>query len=410
MSIKKITNFLKNKILLDYVYNIVGFAIYIFCQQFIIFPFIGKDISVANKLGTYLTLLAIINIFSSGFGSSLGDVRVLSENEDNNSFGFKFIISLLTFFSCIIIFLISFFIFSLSFLDATLIAMWGILSIYRNYITSEYVKYKKFNYILVLMIMYSIGTLLGIVLNIYLINSFAIIFLSAEIIAFIFNYNKSVFLKEKIISKKLSKHNSKVFIELSLSTFFNYLTNSIDKFIIPIILGPVVLANYYCIAISSKLLGMLTSPLSAVILGWSKSLSSLITKNKMKKIIANLLLLFLIIFILSLLLTPVLVQILYPAYVSYVPYFLFIVSFNGALLVIADLIQPLFIRIIGTTLLSYINFSRLVLYLSIGLLITKVFGIMGFAYFMGILELLTNCTKIIIVYINVKRRKSNDIE
>jgi len=404
MSIKKVSKLLKNKMMIDYMYNIVGYAIYIFCQQILIFPFIGKDISVANKLGTYVTLLAIINIFSSGFGSSLGDVRVLSEKEENNNFGFQILILLLIIFSGSILFVVSFFYFHFSFLNSIFITFWGIFSVYRNYITSEYIKFKKFNLILILMIMYSVGTVIGLFINLYFINSFAIIFLSAEILSFIFYIQKSVFFKEKIEKRKLSKHDNKVFLELSSSTFFSYATNSIDKFLIPIILGPAVLATYYSIAISSKLIGMLTGPLSRVILGWTNSLSSVITLKKFKKMAMNLILLFGIVFLLSLIMTPILVKLLYPAYVSYVPSFLIIVSINGALRVLADLIQPFFIRLAGTKLLSYINLSRLFIYITFGLLFTKVFGIFGFAYFMCVLEILTNCIKIIIIYFNIKKR------
>ena len=389
-------------------YNIIGYAIYILCQQLFIFPYIGRDLNHADEFGVFVSLLAIINIFSSGIGSSLGDVRVISRDKDqNNDVGFQILIIILLAISLIIFICVSFIYFKLSLTVSFLISIWAIFSIYRSYIISEFIKRKLFNYIFMSLFFYFVGCLFGLAFYNYFFHNFVIIFIFSELLSFIFYFNKSIYKFEKINFKKLSKVNRNIFIEISSSTFFSYATNSIDKILIPIVLSPGLLATYFSISVSSKIISMITGPLSRVILGWTDSFNSFINKKRFFKFIIVLNLLFFVVFSFSYISTPYLVKLLYPSYKEYIQLYLFIVSINGALLVLSSLLDPFFIRVVGTKNLAKINFFKLLLFSSIGVYIAKNFKIIGFAYFIGIIELFTIIIKLILMSKDIKKGELN---
>ena len=188
--IKKHKMFIK-----DILLNSFSFAIYIFSQQIIFMPIMGKLLP-ENTFANFIIFISIFSIISNSFGCELGVVRQIKE--DNNSSQYNYIMRWLLG-SVLIVSIICLSFLKFSILETLLLSIVVSLANIRLYICSCFRMKKYFKGVMVQNILYLIGLLFG--LGLFL--KFKIIWipsLIAELVSLSYSLIKSDF---TLFSKKV---------------------------------------------------------------------------------------------------------------------------------------------------------------------------------------------------------------
>ncbi len=365
----------------DVITNIIAFMVLISSQQLIALPLVAKDVSV-NEFGKILTLFAVANIISAVFGSDIGNVRLVMREKykelgESGDFKIIFLIAI-TFCSIVILFFSIYFIGVNEFINITLFMFFCILSTLRFYSIAEYRERKEFNKILKQNIFFFIGMISALPLY-FMFKNWIILFIMAEIIAFIYSSRHILIFREPLRTTSLLKLTVKKSIQLGTNTGLTYSLSYIDRLIINPIIGAQGVSIYYASSFVSKIGNIVLNPLSGVMLGWLSN-----TKQKHRKKIFKLISILSIViggiyFIVSLIISPLVIKLLYPQFYQEALKIYIYTCIMGAIYASTSLLKPVIIRFCSIKLLTYANFLYGLIFVVLGFYMTKIHGIIGFA-------------------------------
>lgn len=365
------------KIVTDLFFNTFGFGIYIIAQQIILLPIMAKvfDENEFSKIVLYISVFAII---TNVLGNELGIVRQVKSDEENNSGNYNRILLQLTPF-IIIISVIVLAILKFSIIEIILLTITILLGNIRLYVSAFFRNNKDFKNIVIQNIIYLIGIALGIII-IYKIKLIWIPMLIAEILCLIFNLIKTDIIKQKAIKSNVNKSIWKTFKDFGIISFLVNMTTYFDKIIIYPILGKSAVSVYYSTSSMSKVLALITNPIHGVILSWIKGNDEKL-RNKITKITlkANIPIV-IITFILGLPITYLAVMILYPKYLNSAIPLILPVTIAMAFNTVATIVKAILLKFIDSKKLVNTYITYIIILVILAIIMSKLFGIIGFAY------------------------------
>lgn len=365
--IKKHKMFIK-----DILLNSFSFAIYIFSQQIIFMPIMGKLLP-ENTFANFIIFISIFSIISNSFGCELGIVRQIKE--DNNSSQYNYIMRWLLG-SVLIVSIICLSFLKFSILETLLLSIVVSLANIRLYICSCFRMKKYFKGVMVQNILYLIGLLFG--LGLFL--KFKIIWipsLIAELVSLSYSLIKSDF---TLFSKKVKveKKTLVAFKDYSIIEFLINMMTYFDKILIYPILGTNAVNVYYATTTMSKMVSLISNPLHSVLLSWIKNDGK--SKDGILTIVFKYCFsLILLISIITIPLTYIAVRLLYNSYLNDSLLIIIPISIGAGFAFATSIIKAVILKYIDSkkTLSSYIKYFISFIILSI--ILSKFYGLMGFA-------------------------------
>ena len=365
------------KIVTDLFFNTFGFGIYIIAQQIILLPIMAKVFN-ENEFSKIVLYISVFAIITNVLGNELGIVRQVKREEENSSGDYNRILLQLTPF-IIIISVIVLAVLKFSIIEIILLTITILLGNIRLYVSAFFRNNKDFKNIVIQNIIYLIGIALGIII-IYKIKLIWIPMLIAEILCLIFNLIKTDIIKQKAIKSNVNKSIWKTFKDFGIISFLVNMTTYFDKIIIYPILGKSAVSVYYSTSSMSKVLALITNPIHGVILSWIKGNDEKL-RNKITKITlkANIPIV-IITFILGLPITYLAVMILYPKYLNSAIPLILPVTIAMAFNTVATIVKAILLKFIDSKKLVNTYITYIIILVILAIIMSKLFGIIGFAY------------------------------
>lgn len=400
---------MKHRIVKDSILNIAATMIFTVATQFIVYPIFGKTMS-SSDFGVFLTIQGLINAFGVIFGGSLNNIKLINEEKktDNTSY-LKLLILSVILNSIIISLSLLFFLNSINIQQYIILIITGNLILLRSYLTVYYRINLNYIYILIHMTVTSIGYILGIMIYTHF-NDWTLVFFIGELFSFIFLFFTTRFLSD-IKKFKISDNNKylyKSFGDLALSNSISNIMLYLDRFLLTPLLGTADVGVFYVSSLIGKMSGIVLQPISGVILTYI-SKDNRLSKWKTYKLTSIISTIFgLFLFAVTIIISPVFIKIFYPDFVlSIKPYYI-LASLGAIILILSNLLQPLTLKYCNIKWQIFIQFSYGFLYIILGIILTKLFGLMGFV----VAVLIANSYRFlfihILLFIKLRKSEKND--
>jgi O-antigen/teichoic acid export membrane protein len=375
----KLNNSLKvyNKILREFIFNIISFSLLILIQQVVALPIISRFYD-AEYFGQIILAFGISNIIASIFGFSIGNARLLDESPYNEIY-----IKLLKG-SNVLVLVISFFIYNYifrdnSYIEGLIYSVICLLGSIRFFFISEFRLRNSHRWIFNQNGLYFIGSIIGIGFFFYNEN-WLLLFLMSEILSVVITYI-FYFYKNNIFNSFNDNSSFKLTntVQLMINNGFSYSLSQYDRFVIYPLLGAINVSLYYSAAISSKIGGLVMNPLSNYILG---KLSN--KKEEDKNKIINLVLIgslffSIVYFILSIITTPLMVRILYPSFLNKIEHIIYPICLGASIMGGVNFVKPVIMKFKGVKFYNKVFLLYGVALITMSILLGINYSLLGIA-------------------------------
>lgn len=368
-------NFSKYKnIIVELIINVFAFTLLVISQQTIALPFISRYTDPL-LFGKIIIIFGINNIITSMLGFSIGNARLLDNNIYNHTFLKKFKIS--NFFVIVFSFLIFLFLFH-EIVNALFFSLISLVGNFRYFIISEFRIKNAHNSIFKQNLFYFLGILLG-VASFYFVKNWLIIFFIAELLAIIVSFKLTSLNFFKRFKDKTYIKSTNI-NQLILSNGASYSLSQYDRFVIYPILGAFNVSLYYSTSVSSKIGSLIMNPVSNFILG-KLSGKNIKDNNKLFKFtIKSTIIITIIYFIFSTIITPLIVKILYPSFFSNIGQLIVPICLDGGIMAGMNILKPFYIKIIGIKPYNRLFFIYSTMLIIISIVFCFKYGLIGVAY------------------------------
>ncbi|MDU4738410.1 hypothetical protein [Clostridium sp.] len=400
-------NITKLKIIKDLSLNILGSFIMTGITQIIIYPFLSRKLGNIS-FGSLLTLIGLSNAIGVIFGSALNNIRLLKQHkyeELPKKGDFKRLLLTSQIVIIVLIIIVSIIFKSqITTLESLLLILVTIFTMYRGYMNVYYRIDLNYIYILVHMVITSVGYIIGMLIFKY-IRVWPVVFLSGEIAAFIFALLTTKYRVESRKKTVLYNETKKDFTQLVLSNTMANLLLYLDRLIINPILGSANVSIYFVSSIVGKTLGIVLQPLSSMILTYISKIKK-INKKRLFIAIALVTLLFGVFsYILSIPITPIIIKLLYKeSYLQAMPFYN-ISNLSVILMIMGNLIQPVILKYCPIVWQSIVQGIYTTIYLLLVITLMNRYGLMGFCIGAVIANLIRLIIFLVVGYIYVFNKK-----
>lgn len=383
----------KRKILFDAMLNIIASAIPIVILQIIALPIIGLHLG-DTKYGLAVTLISFATLFSLPFGNVLNNVRLLmdSQYKQNDIVGD---FNVLLFVSIIINSIIMvvgtiYYVGYCSPINILLMIVLSGLNLMREYLIVSFRITLDYKAILINNTILGIGYLAGLILF-SIVGYWQLVFIAGAIVSLIYIIISSKLLNENFTKTKLFKETTYKSVILFLSTFMKSILNYADKLLLFPLLGPIAVSVYYSATLMGKIISMVITPISGVMLSYLARMDRMKMKSFFLFLIANIgigIFGYIIILIIS---EPILKS-LYPNWASESLKLIYITTATAMVGVICSVIHPIILRFNHINWQIFINAFNLIIYIICVFVSYNLYGLIGFCSGMlisSIIRLLT---------------------
>lgn len=364
------------KILSDVFYSLFSSAFPLILLQLFILPAVASSVS-AEYNGLILTIISLITIFSSAFGNSLNNARLLTEKEIGKDEKGDYNL-LILFFSIlnVIFLLIAIRVLNLDVEYTFLIVLSSVVYMLIQYYIVYYridINYQK---VLISNIFLCIGYIIG-----FFIFKKTEIWILIYFLGYVFSllyilYQNPLF-KEPIKITKNFKKVVSVSSTLLLVTFVASLLNYIDRLILFPLLGGEMVSIYYSASLIGKLGGMVVSPINSVVLSYIVKIKEI----KLKQFLSVLAILFVLIIVgyfLSVLVAKPILYILYAQWASESMKYIPITTLTAMITIATTVLNPFILNWCHTKWQLVINITYLIAYLVLSFSLINLYGLYGF--------------------------------
>lgn len=324
----------------DSIYNIIASLILTLAMQAFAYPILAKNFD-AHVYGSILTIMGFINVLGVTIGSSLNNSRLLthSDIEDNKKIG-DYNVLLVS--SLALSFLIVILVWGSNVNSYLYFALVFLIS-FRSYHTVSFrinINYKK---MLIVNSLGAFGYFVGALVLKYF-NYWPIIFIVAEIFSLLYlMFSASTFREGIKVTNNFGIYTFQ-YVYLLLSNIVANAMQYMDRFLIFPILGSEIVSIYTTASFAGKTLGIVTAPISGVILTHTVKNRTLTRESFIKNCIINIFLV-MSFYIILLFIGPTIVGYLYPTLISQALPYMPIANLAALALILGNLTQP--------TLLTY---------------------------------------------------------
>lgn len=272
------------KVIVDLIYSTVSYAAPVFCLQFIVQPLIAQILG-AEKNGLFLTIIALNYFIVNITATVLHTVRLLSNSkyeEENLKGDFNILWLAFTALNVIIMTVgVISYTNSSNIAEIVLSAAIVVLFMYHDYITVQYRVKLSYNKIFIDNMILCVGYFLGLGF-LKLTGYWQFVFIAPYAASAVFNYFNTDFIREPFKITKLFKATSLKYLALAGSVALGTCVNYCDRLILYPLLGGEQVSIFTAASIMGKMLALVSTPLSNVILSYVVKIKDF--KIKFKKI------------------------------------------------------------------------------------------------------------------------------
>ena len=251
-------------------FSFFSYALPLAALQFVIQPIIASRLG-AELNGQFLTLMSI-NYFLIGITATvLNTVRMLQHEEYRKQgyvgdFNIYFSVYALT---LLVVMPILFVVYTgrLNAIDILLYVIVGILYLYHDYIFAQYRLELKYGKILINNVIIVVGYFIGLAIF-FRIGYWQIVVITAYLLSGIYDFFNTTFLREPIRKTPLLKDTSRKILYYTGSNVLSSFVTYCDKLLLYPLLGGALVSVYSTATMVGKLLLLLSSPLSSVLLSY----------------------------------------------------------------------------------------------------------------------------------------------
>lgn len=369
---------INKKVLYDILLNIVSISIPVFILQFIVYP-ISSRFFDADTYGLMLTIYSLWIMISNTFGNVLNNIRLLKNekyNEKNIQGDFLVIYRKWNGFNAIIICgIIIFYSNEFNLFHIFLGVFVAFLVLTKAYAEVGFRIVINYKLIAINNILQGLGYLIGCFFAI-ISNIWEFIFLLGYLIPCLFVAKKTNLLKEQHQRTVWFKETKSDCNRLLIATIIYSMINYADKLVLYPLMGGHAVAIYYTATILGKMIGMVTSPISNVLLTYVAKWKT--DRNIFGKILLVSVFLVVAGYIITLLLAKPIIGFLYPQWVEDVMIYMPITTANVSLLTLISILSPFVLKFCDMKWQIVINGVGTVVYFISALFLWKLFGLTGF--------------------------------
>ncbi len=388
---------LKKKIIIDSILNIIASALPIVVLQLIILPLIASDLGEV-EYGKVLTLISLATLFSVPFGNVINNVRLLLDKKykDDGLEGDFNVILLASIFINIII-MICGLIYYKNFdsgWDTLLFLLYATLSLLREYLIVTFRLVLNYKGIFINNIVLGIGYLLGFLLF-KLLGYWQLIYIVGAISSLTYVVRNGDICREKM---KTTVYFSSTFYKSSvlfISTLMKSIPNYADKLVLYPLIGASAVSVYYSATLLGKLIYMVITPVSSVMLSYLSKMDSISTKKFLKSLF-YVSILGAFSYIIVIFISVPLLNLLYPKWAEASMELVWITSATAIVGAISSVINPVILRFKNINWQIIINFFNLIVYVIAVYSLNSILGLKGFALGMLIASLINLIITIVI--------------
>lgn len=369
-------DFIKN-----FMYNFLSSAFPTVVLQFIVQPIIAKHLG-SEEFGQYLTLMSL-NFFIVGITASvLNTVRMLQnkeyeERKIRGDFNIVFLI-----YAVIITFVLPegwlFYTKSSSLTDILLYLFIGYLYLYHDYIFAQYRLRMQFFKILINNSLLVTGYLVGLCVFLTVIDKWQLIIIIAYSFGAVYDYINTDFIREPMKKTEMFSSTIKMIVSLTAANALNYAVSYFDKLLLQPLLGGTSVSIYSTASLVGKMLLLVSSPLTSLVLSYLVRIDKFnlrITKRMIVLLFGSMALLYGVCVAIGYPITST----LYPDWASESQKYIPITAAAGVFNFAYGLLNVILIRFYKTDLQIIIQGLNLALYISVCLILLKMWSLLGFS-------------------------------
>lgn len=389
--------YVKKKIAIDVILNIIAAAMPIALLQLLLFPSLAAEIG-ADLYGFIVAIYSVFALAPGSFGNVLNNLRLVHQTDWGSSTDSDFNV-LLLFSGCFsVVITIAYAVLNgfSDYLSLLLISFTAACWIAREFGSVAFRLELDFKAICANSFTMCIGYALGYLLFL-LLGNWAFIFLTGQLFSCVY-----ILLKSNIFSLrfKATGHFNQVTkeaMQLTGSVFMARASTYCDRLILYPLLGGGSVAVYYAATVISKLVNMVTASLNSVILSYL----SRQTKSEHKQMLLTLffgLLICLVFYIIILFVAPYVLQILYPQFMHESVLLVPITAATSLVAVLSNLLNPYLLKFRAMRWQLLTPSLSLVFYVCLALVLFFYFGLIGFCVGALITEIMKLCMQLLIYF------------
>lgn len=361
----------------DALINIVSNSLLLAMSQLVIFPYLSR-VNDVSYFGIIISVYGISNIIVNVMGNTLNNIRLLMDNRIQNKSNFLY--QLLV--TIMLSFIISFFIYSVyedphNSITIILASIFTVLSIIRTYGIVTFRINLQYTKIIVVNILLMLGYIIGIVLFVVF-QQWPLIFIMGEVLAIIYLRKSTCIYSGPIIKDKELLQIRSEHIQLATSNTIPNVMSSLDRILLNPMLGPTQLSIYYAANTISKMLGLLVTPISNVMLSYIINLDNNKAKEYIKRIVVISIISAIPAYFLLESISPILIKILYPQVFRSALKINRIVSLTVIIGLLISVLNPFIMKFCKMKYYTWIQILYGITYLIAVVFLTLKFNLYGF--------------------------------
>ncbi len=363
--------------LTDVFLNTASFAIYIFSQQIILMPSMGKILNEVD-FAKFIIFVSIFSILSNSLGGELGIVRQIFEHKKEAkqyNLILRYLLTIIFVISlCSVLFL------GYGIIDSVLLSIIILLANTRLYISAYFRMHKQFKFVIAQTIIFVLGMILG--LLIFKQTSLIWLpFMLGETGAFLFGLLKSdiTHSASSVTKTKIDRKILRSFRDYSTVEFLINLMTYFDKILIYPILGAFSVNVYFATTAMSKIISLITNPLHGVLLSWIKIEDKKKNNNIITKTLKYCVPTALLVSLISFPLTYFAVAILYRQYLSNSIAIIIPISIGVGLSFVSYIVKAILLKFVKSDKLLKTHIIYIVAFILFSVLMSNTLGLLGFA-------------------------------
>lgn len=361
--------------------NIISNLVVVVAIQLLTFPIISKGES-EQSFAELVVLYGIALIFATTFGNTLNNVRLLH----NPNLGHKikekvfskfFVIILIL--NAIVLTIIFFFYVKEFGVNQILFVAFSLLLTARYYLQVYFRENLNYTRILITNICVALGYLIGVMIYKFIVHESSLPFLLGEGAGFVylvlntevkFKLHKDIKITYNGILKDYSNFSS-------INLIINIL-NYLDRLILLPIIGATAVTTYFIGSTASKMISLITTPMNNVILSYLSIGTNNIHKKNFNKLQLLLLSAMIPLFFIIKYMSLLIIYIIYKNYFDQAESIIDLVTIICLLSIYNSIIHPFGMKILKSKLLLYIQVGYAIIYLSLALVGSYAYNLIGF--------------------------------
>ena len=364
------------KYISDYIYSMGSMLILQIVLQLVIYPLInywhGEE-----TLGNIVYYMSIIYIIAQTVGYSLSQTRLVVRKEYETSNGdYNLISAILVSISVILgAVIVSSRLFEADLIGYSLVLM---ITTYRFYCTVEYRLKLNFKMCLIFFLIISAGYLIGTLLYFFT-GLWYLIFITGELAGvFYIVLRGSIFKPEK--RSENTKKLTVAVLTLCASSAITYTIENLDRIVLLNFIGAKAVSIYYAVSLIGKTLLMFVAPINTITLSYVSANNRRQSKKEFFSACKIYIIIGIGFYLMCLIGTPIFIRLFYPNLYSEVNGLNIIVNAAQIIGLVSSLPMVLILNSLGSKYHLGIHLVYAAIYVPLAIILTKTYGIAGYAW------------------------------